>query len=52
MLWLLSNQLTGEIPRELASLPQLQTLNLGGNHLTGTIPAELAVESTLPSAAE
>ena len=34
------NNLTGEIPRELADLP-LETLVLNGNDLTGTIPEEL-----------
>ena len=35
------NQLTGEIPAELGSLPSLQSLWLQGNQLTGEIPAEL-----------
>ncbi|MED6112251.1 hypothetical protein PIB30_059986 [Stylosanthes scabra] len=33
-----SNQLTGEIPRELGDLSSLHTLNLSHNHLTGSIP--------------
>ncbi|MED6106704.1 hypothetical protein PIB30_007027 [Stylosanthes scabra] len=33
-----SNQLTGEIPRELGVLSSLHTLNLSHNHLTGSIP--------------
>ena len=36
-----NNQLTGEIPVELAQLSQLQELRLYGNQLTGEIPAEL-----------
>ncbi|MCY3809197.1 MAG: Ig-like domain-containing protein [Gemmatimonadetes bacterium] len=35
------NSLTGEIPHELASLPNLEELQLGGNGLTGEIPPEL-----------
>ena len=38
---LADNNLTGQIPRELADLPQLATLVLNGNNLTGTIPEEL-----------
>ena len=37
-----NNQLTGEIPEELAQLPQLRELALWGNQLTGTIPPEVA----------
>ncbi|MED6169591.1 hypothetical protein PIB30_022660 [Stylosanthes scabra] len=33
-----SNQLTGEIPRELGELSSLHALNLSHNHLTGSIP--------------
>ena len=35
------NQLSGEIPPELADLPRLSTLRLHGNHLTGEIPPGL-----------
>ncbi len=35
------NQLTGEVPPELADLSYLETLNLGSNQLTGEIPPEL-----------
>ena len=38
---LADNNLTGQIPRELADLPQLAALVLTGNNLTGTIPEEL-----------
>ena len=41
------NNLTGEIPREIADL-SLETLVLNGNNLTGTIPEELRrFESTI-----
>ena len=36
-----TNQLTGEIPRELGNLPRLAVLTLSSNDLTGSIPAEL-----------
>ena len=35
------NQLTGAIPAELGSLPNLEVLWLASNQLTGAIPAEL-----------
>ena len=35
------DELTGTIPRELASLPELRILTLSGNNLTGSIPPEL-----------
>ncbi|XVF57811.1 hypothetical protein PTKIN_Ptkin07bG0012300 [Pterospermum kingtungense] len=35
---LASNNLSGDIPEELANLSRLGTLNLSVNHLTGTIP--------------
>ena len=35
------NQLSGEIPAELANLAHLQYLNLNGNQLSGMIPIEL-----------
>ena len=38
-LW--ANQLTGQMPPELADLSNLVTLNLGSNQLTGQIPPEL-----------
>ena len=38
---LMDNQLRGEIPTELASLPNLTRLHIGFNQLTGGIPAEL-----------
>ena len=39
---LFGNQLTGEIPAELANLVNLTHLSLTANQLTGEIPAELA----------
>ena len=36
-----SNNLTGQIPRELGGVTELATLNLNGNNLTGEIPREL-----------
>ena len=42
------NNLTGEIPREIGNLSQLQTLVLRNNNLTGEIPREIArFESTI-----
>ena len=41
------NQLTGEIPKELGSLANLQGLWLWGNQLTGEIPPELGGLSNL-----
>ena len=38
---LFTNQLTGDMPAELGSLTNLQTLDLADNQLTGEIPAEL-----------
>ena len=46
-LHLFGNQLTGEIPAELAELTQLQELILGANQLTGEIPVELGQLSQL-----
>ena len=46
-LFLSGNQLTGEIPTELGSLSNLETLSLGGNQLTGEIPTELGNFSNL-----
>ena len=46
-LYLGFNQLTGEIPAELAQLSQLQQLYLGSNQLTGEIPVELGQLSQL-----
>ena len=37
-LYLTNKQLTGSIPAALANLPNLRTLQLGGNALSGTIP--------------
>ena len=39
--------MTGDIPTELGSLSNLETLNLGGNQLTGDIPTELGNLSNL-----
>ena len=36
-----ANKLTGEIPAELGSLPNLNYIDLSANELTGEIPAEL-----------
>ena len=36
------NGLSGEIPPEIATLPNLDTLFLGGNQLSGCIPVDLA----------
>ena len=41
------NGLTGEIPKELGSLSNLQRLELGNNKLTGEIPTELGSLSNL-----
>ena len=40
-------ELTGELPAELGSLSNLQTLELGNNKLTGEIPTELGSLSNL-----
>ena len=41
ILYLNNNELTGEIPPELAELPNLRRLRLAGNELTGCIPLGL-----------
>ena len=41
------NQLTGEIPPELGTLANLESLNLRGNELGGEIPAELGTLANL-----
>ena len=46
---IVSNQLTGSIPKELDSLINLKLLNLRGNHLTGTIPDEVGNLTNLKS---
>ena len=46
-LYLWSNELSGEIPPELGSLANLETLDLRDNELTGTIPQELGTLSNL-----
>ena len=40
-IWLFGNDLKGDIPGSLASLPHLKVLALSDSLLTGTIPAEL-----------
>ena len=35
------NELTGEIPTELAALKKLETLDLSDNSLSGVLPSEL-----------
>ena len=47
VLFLSSNQLTGEIPRELGNLSSLTQLSLSINQLTGEIPTELGNLSSL-----
>jgi len=44
-----SNNLSGEIPRELFGLTQLLFLNLSRNHLTGKIPMEIGGMKNLES---
>ena len=46
-LYLSDNQLTGEVPTELGSLANLESLSLWGNQLTGEIPTELGNLSNL-----
>ena len=46
-LWLVSNQLSGEIPAELGNLTTLERLGLADNQLSGEIPAELGNLTTL-----
>ena len=41
------NQLSGQIPAELGSLSNLQSLGLGDNQLSGSVPAELGSLSKL-----
>lgn len=41
--------MTGEIPRELGALSNLESLDLSGNDLTGGIPPELGALSSLES---
>ena len=43
----IGNQLTGALPPELASLPDLRVLDLSNNQLTGPIPPELGQISQL-----
>ena len=40
-LYISFDQLSGEIPAELANLSNLKSLDLGDNQLSGEIPAEL-----------
>ena len=46
-LYLSDNELIGEIPLGLGTLPNLQHLSLSGNRLTGEIPSELGDLSSL-----
>ncbi|KAF4380266.1 hypothetical protein F8388_024559 [Cannabis sativa] len=43
------NNLSGEIPEELASLDALQSLNLSGNYLSGSIPEKIDSMTDLES---
>ncbi len=42
VLYLVNNNLQGQIPPNLGNLPNLQILNLGNNNLTGSVPTELS----------
>ncbi|XP_051143767.1 receptor-like protein EIX2 [Andrographis paniculata] len=44
-----NNNLSGEIPNELASLKELRLLNLSGNHLMGSIPKNIGYMKELES---
>ncbi|KAK2979258.1 hypothetical protein RJ640_001648 [Escallonia rubra] len=44
-----SNNLSGEIPKELTSLVRLRSLNLSGNRLTGMIPKKIGDMDLLES---
>ena len=48
-LYLISNNLTGTIPRELGNLPNLEWLVIQDSNLRGTIPSELGSLSNLKS---
>ncbi|KAJ0909672.1 putative non-specific serine/threonine protein kinase [Helianthus annuus] len=41
VLYLNENNLSGEIPRTLGSVPLLQLLNMGGNMISGSLPSSL-----------
>ena len=47
VLFLASNELSGEIPSELGNLTNLETLSLWDNELRGEIPVELGVLANL-----